>query len=435
MQQSRSSPVLFTLLLLAGSLFLYACSEDLSSSAEGDFELEGAYNMEAFDFPERPDLGPGESNWAASASKAAASLATTDLNTLTPTGLANALVAGPGVVVSNATFTGVNIAGGTFTGGTGILDPTGFAAGVILSSGNIAAVPGPNTSDNTTTNNGEPGDPDLDGLIPGYATRDCAALEFDFECSGGELGGELQFNYVFTSEEYNEYVNSPFNDVFGFFLNGTNIAVVPSTTTPVSINNVNCNNPYNPPTGSYCSLFRNNDLSDGGGAIDSEMDGLIVTLPAIGTLLPGVNHIKLALADAGDFVLDSNVFIEGGSFTCAITVAIDVKPGSFPNSINTNSRGVAPVAILGSETFDVTTVDVTTLQFGPAGATPAHDLTDPVTYAEHLQDVNGDGFTDLVSHYRQKETGLVFGDTAACIIGGTTGGVNIEGCDSVNIVQ
>ncbi len=120
---------------------------------------------------------------------------------------------------------------------------------------------------------------------------------------------------------------------------------------------------------------------------------------------------------------------------CVIRVAIDIKPGSFPNSINTKSMGVVPVAILGSLDFDVQDVDVATLEFGPAGATPAHDLLDPATYADHLQDVNNDGFLDLVSHYRQKDTGLQVGDTEACLDGATLGGTPIHGCDSVNIVN
>lgn len=116
-------------------------------------------------------------------------------------------------------------------------------------------------------------------------------------------------------------------------------------------------------------------------------------------------------------------------------VDIDIKPGSFPNSINPKSMGVVPVTILGSDDFDVTDVDVTTLEFGSAGAMPAHDLTDPATYADHLQDVNMDGFTDLVSHYRQKETGLAPGDTQACLDGATLGGRPIQGCDSVNVLD
>lgn len=124
-----------------------------------------------------------------------------------------------------------------------------------------------------------------------------------------------------------------------------------------------------------------------------------------------------------------------GEETITVTVmAIDIKPGSYPNSINTKSNGVVPVAILGGETFDVTTVDVTTLEFGPSGAAPAHDLTDPDVYNEHIQDVNGDGWMDLVSHYRQKDTGLAVGDTEACLTG-EFDGTAFSACDSVRVVK
>lgn len=113
-------------------------------------------------------------------------------------------------------------------------------------------------------------------------------------------------------------------------------------------------------------------------------------------------------------------------------VDIDIKPGSDPNSINTKSMGVVPVAILGSANFDVTTVDVTTLAFGPDGASPVHDLSDPDTYDEHIQDVNDDGFLDLVSHYNQKETEIACDNTEATLFGTLFDGTSFEAADSVN---
>jgi hypothetical protein len=222
---------------------------------------------------------------------------------------------GPDVQVENVVLTAAPGSTGLFSGGAGIL---GIDAGVVLSSGNINSLVGPNLLDDTSTDNAFPGDPDLDALIPGYVTYDATILEFDFDC---DKPTAISFQYVFASEEYNEWVASPFNDVFAFFLNGVNIASVPAICSspgiPVAINNVDCENPYNPPNGPNCDCFRNNDLDDGGGSIDTEMDGVTQVFYASAALPPGTSHMKLAIADAGDPVLDSNVMLHCQSFTCA----------------------------------------------------------------------------------------------------------------------
>ncbi len=99
-----------------------------------------------------------------------------------------------------------------------------------------------------------------------------------------------------------------------------------------------------------------------------------------------------------------------------------------PNSINPSLEGDLPVAILGSDTFDVADVDVTTLAFGPGGA-PFDRSQGP-----HFEDLNGDGLTDLMVHFRIEETGIEFGDTEACVTGETVGGTPLRGCDAVRTV-
>jgi len=112
---------------------------------------------------------------------------------------------------------------------------------------------------------------------------------------------------------------------------------------------------------------------------------------------------------------------------------IDIKPGSDPNSINNPNKGVVPVGLLGSATYDVSDVDVTTLTFGPGNATPKHDLTDALTLAEHTQDVNLDGFPDLVAHFPTADTGLVPGTTEGCLSWDDSNFSSLEACDTTRV--
>jgi hypothetical protein len=107
---------------------------------------------------------------------------------------------------------------------------------------------------------------------------------------------------------------------------------------------------------------------------------------------------------------------------------IDIKPGSDENPIDPLNRGVIPVAILGSDTFDVQGVDVATLAFGPDGAPPFHRVSG------HLREMNDDGFTDLLAHFATEETGIAFGDEEACLTGELLDGVPFEGCDTIKTV-
>ncbi len=253
------------------------------------------------------------------------SLGITDLSAsgLGPTDLATALLpAGSGISVSNVNFVGEDAQGGTFTGGTGIV---GFDEGILLSSGDVNDVVGPNENPDTTTNHGNPGDSDLDNLAGG-TTLDAATLEFEFTVPQGTQ--TVGFNYVFGSEEYNEFVGSEFNDVFGFFLNGTNVAVVDDPdgpgTIPAAINNINEGQPGVQPTNP--DLYINNDpvnenfdgeTVDSPDLLDTEMDGLTVVLNIEGAVNDGPNEtntLKLGVADTSDRILDSWVLLEAGSF-------------------------------------------------------------------------------------------------------------------------
>jgi hypothetical protein len=113
--------------------------------------------------------------------------------------------------------------------------------------------------------------------------------------------------------------------------------------------------------------------------------------------------------------------------TPVLTVALDIKPNSFSNSINPRNRGVIPVAILTDGVFDASTVNPTTVRFGING-----NETAAAHYA--LEDVDGDGQLDLILHFKTQATGIVCGTTAAVLTGNTFDGQTIRGTDSVNPV-
>jgi hypothetical protein len=214
-----------------------------------------------------------------------------------------------GVGISDTNYDPRVSQAGTFTGG--LSAGIGIDEGIILTSGSALLAPGPNDNDGASAELGTAGDVDLSNES-GEITNDANVLEFMFETDTSDLF----FNFVFASEEYNEYVFD-FNDPFAFFLDGVNIALVPGTTDVVSVDNVNCGNPYNPPLGgNNCDKYNNNDLDDGGPFFDIQYDGFtnVFTATAVG-LDPGPHRIKLVIADAGDTALDSAVFIEAGTFS------------------------------------------------------------------------------------------------------------------------
>jgi hypothetical protein len=103
------------------------------------------------------------------------------------------------------------------------------------------------------------------------------------------------------------------------------------------------------------------------------------------------------------------------------TVEIDVKPGA-SDVVNPFSRGVVPVVLHGSESFDVELVDLDSLAFGPAGA--------PVVGNDgaRVSDLNDDGYPDLFCKHAVPEAGIAMGDVEACLTGKTVDGVMFEGC-------
>ncbi|MFN0214079.1 MAG: choice-of-anchor L domain-containing protein [Saprospiraceae bacterium] len=228
--------------------------------------------------------------------------------------------------VTNVTYNGQADQIGEFYNG---ITNVGFNSGVIMATGGISVAPGPNDSDGLSAGYGiGTPDADLQGLTNG-ALFDMANIEFDFT----PTQSPLTFEYVFASEEYCEYVNTQFNDVFGFFIsgpgiNGTqNLAVVPMSNIPITINTINhlTNSGYyvhnTGPAGNNCNSI---PPSNGIAVQELQYDGFTRKMVAVANVIPcSTYHIKLKIADVGDGVWDSAVFLKGGSFDGGGNASID----------------------------------------------------------------------------------------------------------------
>lgn len=281
---------------------------------------------------------------------------------VTPQVLAQALVGG-GVSVSNVVLTGplgeanAGRSAGTFSEGAGSV---GFESGIVMSSGRVQTYPedtacsqgveGPNTCYEAAGGNAQgangwtnatnleaPGDEALTALS-GFPTFDATVLEFDFI----PQHSSVQFSYVFGSDEYSDFSNTPYNDVFAFWINGNNCALVPGTTEPVAINTINNGNDQEggDPTPHHPELFRDNVRP--APSIQSQLDGLTSMLTCTASVTAGVaSHMRLAIADASDPVYDSAVFIQSKSLISGTQVGTQLTGGGHSGEKITVAEGTA----------------------------------------------------------------------------------------------
>ena len=231
---------------------------------------------------------------------------------ITPEDMVEYLI-GPGVFYDNVTFQGADTSRGIFSSGN--TTNLGVETGIFLTSGSGYVIPGPNISNSAGSNNAMQGHPLLDAITT-TTTYDAAVLEFDFI----PLNDTVKCDFVFGSEEYHEWVGSSFNDVFGFFITGPepgtgnnyvnkNIALVPGTNLPVSVNNVNNGFTGNGPC-TNCEYFVNNS-----GGMTIEYDGFTTVITLWALVVPDETyHFAIGVADAADHIYDSGVLIEGTSF-------------------------------------------------------------------------------------------------------------------------
>jgi outer membrane protein OmpA-like peptidoglycan-associated protein len=253
--------------------------------------------------------------------------------------LVKEILLGEGVIAGNIRYTGARRAIGFFSDSTRILS---IQEGILLTSGSAMLSKGPNTYTDMQLANKTAGYPKLEAIANGR-THDAAILEFDFVTSAENLS----FDFIFASEEYTEYVGSKYNDVFGFFIYGpgldnVNLAVLPGSSVPVTINSINhkknrkyyIDNPtetINDPI-IYDVRRKTAVRNKNYGKVKAlppyniQYDGFTTLLQAACKVVPGeIYHIEIAIADVSDFILDSGVYLAGHSFRSTGSVIIPVE--------------------------------------------------------------------------------------------------------------
>ncbi|MDZ4844980.1 MAG: choice-of-anchor L domain-containing protein, partial [Chitinophagales bacterium] len=259
----------------------------------------------------------------------------TDNDNYTPDELVEDILLGSCIDVSNIDYTGAPGAIGYFSNGGAM----GLAQGILLTTGSTDIAVGPNNLGVASAIAGTPGDSELENAagLPANITLDACALEFDFI----PYNNSVTFRYVFGSEEYPEWVCSDYNDAFAFLVSGpgygvnTNVALIPATALPVSINTVNSGNPgINAipggcgPTGlNYSAYYVNNTLG-----VNIQYDAYTTPFTATLNVTPcQTYHMKIVIADVVDDIWDSGLFVEASSFSggpqITVTASADVREG------------------------------------------------------------------------------------------------------------
>ncbi|MEL6584341.1 MAG: choice-of-anchor L domain-containing protein [Pseudomonadota bacterium] len=242
---------------------------------------------------------------------------------------------GAGITIKDATFHGDDRSSGVYSSGlavspgavpadAGVILSTGFAQSftngsldlVAKADGTVQEGKNYNTRENTSgKTDGFDGDITLN-TVAGVKTFDGAALEATFI----PLGNTLTMQLTFSSEEYLEWVDAGFNDAVAITVNGV-VAEMSIGDGEISIDNIN--------TKSNSNLFHSN----GKDLFNTEMDGLTRVLTIKAPVVVGEeNTIRVAIADAGDDIYDSNLLIVADSIQTALIANDDVLAVAAKNS-------------------------------------------------------------------------------------------------------
>lgn len=326
---------------------------------------------------------------------------------------------GAGITVDNnpalTFFTGNAAASGIYSNGD-VVSPelTPGDTGVILSTGNATDITndasnGTNTNLSGGTSTGHSGtassDTDFNTLGGGNPVFDVAYLQATFTPNGSVL----TLDFVISSEEYPEYINSEFLDAVGIWINGTQ-ATVSIGTGQVSVGNINGNTAAN--------LYNNNT----GDQFNTEMDGFTVTLSVSAPVNAGVpNTIKIGVADVSDNGWDTNLLIAGGSAQANL-VAVD-------DALNVGLNSTKTIDVLGNDVSTGGTMTITHINGIPVSPGDSVVLTSGQTVTLNLDGtltVDADGDTETAYFNYTVADGLGNSDTAIvqvtqmpCFVAGT----------------
>ena len=198
-----------------------------------------------------------------------------------------------------------------------------FQNGMVMSTGNAPS--GANTLNTNVLGDGNTNwgtDSDLESALGITGTLNATSIEFDFI----SISNQIQFNYIFASEEYDPPFECNFTDSFVFLITEagtgspyTNIAVVPGTSIPVNSTNVHLD--FSP---QFCGP-QNEQYFGGYNIGNTNFNGRTTVMTATATIIPNVvYHIKLIIADQDDQFKDSAVFIQGNSFNATVDLGDDI---------------------------------------------------------------------------------------------------------------
>lgn len=247
--------------------------------------------------------------------------------------------------ISNVTVT--NTVGGDFNGtdqSYGFFDATGtpfpFQSGIVLSTGRLTNVQGPNTSLSDDDAPNWTGDLDLEIALQESNTLNATIIEFDFT----SIANQISFRYIFASEEYQEGDPNTcqYSDLFGFLIRPvsqtdyTNIALVPGTQTPVKVTTVHPEIPNGCAAQNEAYFESFNDAT-----APINFNGQTTILTATANTIPNETyHVKLVIADEQNYRFDSAVFLEAGSFKLTTDLGSDRLIAT-----NTSACGNEPITL------------------------------------------------------------------------------------------